>query len=310
MRIRIGATLLATLLGGCVYYPQYAYVADPSGDYYYEPGYDDGYHGYVSVGYGYDYGWPGYWYGWFPTYAWYPGWGAYYGVTWAPRWGWGWYDSWAWYHAYSPYRYSYYDSYYDWHGHGHHGHHGHGGHDGPRGGAGGNDGDPRFGSASNEAERLANMDAPRGSGFGYLRSTPGGATPRWSRDRDAGNWQGYPDVRTGEPATTSQRYYPGDTRFSRSGGYAPGATPSGNWSRGRDAGASGGGYAPAPSYAPARSGPSPGRSAPAPGRDSGGGGFDRGSGGFDRGGSSGGSSGGSRDFGNSGHGGNRDRDPD
>ena len=202
----LALTAVSSLLSGCATYDEYSYY-DRDG--YYEDEYygdrhvgrryyydewgnrvyiDDydvshrygAYYGSASWGYPdyvrYNYYYSALW----PTYRYYydPYWspGFYYGVTYFPRTYFGlnvgWY-SWPYYQAYSPYRYSYYDSYYDWHGHGHHGH---GGHDGPRGGAGGNDGDPRFGSASNEAERLANMDAPRGSGFGYLRSTRAATT--------------------------------------------------------------------------------------------------------------------------------------
>ncbi|HET7844903.1 MAG TPA: hypothetical protein VFL14_12180 [Xanthomonadales bacterium] len=267
---RIATTMAATLLAGCVYYPPTTYVADPQGDYYYEPRYDDGYHGYVGVGYGYGYGygwWPSYWYGAWPWYSWwYPGYGYYYGVTWCPTWGHGW-DHWGGYHAYSPYRNSYYDNYYGWRGDG-------------------SDG-PRFGSASNEAERLANMErsAPGGAslrGGGYGAGEPM-AAPRWSRGRDDGRYgttyQGggapYPDVRT---EGDYPRRYPGDV--GGYGGNAP-AAPAGNWSRGRDTGggAMPGGYSrgPAPgpqSYAPARGGGNYDR----------GGSYDRGGGNFNRGG--------------------------
>lgn len=251
---RIATTMAATLLAGCVYYPPTTYVADPQGDYYYQSGYDDGYHGYVGVGYG-DGWWPSYWYGAWPWYSWYPGYGYYYGVTWCPHWGHGW-DDWAWYHPYSPYRGSYYDHYYDWRG---------------NGGLG-----PRFGSASNEAERLANMDraVPAASlrGGGYATGTPV-AAPRWSRGRDDGGYgrayegdEAYPGVRTGGDRP---RRYPGDV--GGYGGNAPAAP--GTWSRGRDpgAGAMPGGYT---------RGPAPGPGAYAPSRS---GNFDRGGRNFDRG---------------------------
>jgi hypothetical protein len=193
MITRVGALLLAMLMAGCVSYPSYRYVADPRGDYYYEAepdGYGRGY-GYAGIGRGAGcgFGYYGWWphYGTWPCYSSWPGYGFYYGVTWFPRGHWGWYDHWAWYHPYSPYRHSYRDHYYD-HGHWRHGH---------------RSGTPRFGSASNEAERLANM-APRSGGAGaggyggaYTRGAPLDA-PRWSRERDegAGVRAAYPDVRS------------------------------------------------------------------------------------------------------------------
>lgn len=283
MFTRVAAALLVTLLAGCVYYPSYRYVADPSGDYYYqaEPdGYGRGY-GYASIGYGYGRG-PGcgyYGHGWWPyyspCYSWNPGYGFFYGVTWFPYRGWGGYDHWAWYHPYSPYRYSYYDHYYDYQGDWRRRHDRNG---------------PRFGSASNEAERLANMSAPRASATGAGGYAGyGGAAPRWSRERDeSGMRGGYPDVR---------------------GNAVDGGA---GWSGGRNAGdwrGRGTGY----SSAPARYQPVPGnsggrgqmphRSAPQPSH---GGGFDRG-GGSDSGGSR--SAPASRPWSES-HGNGRERDPD
>lgn len=139
----VGALASSTLLTGCVSYGEsYAYEERyVGGRTYYEPReeryYDDGHYAgdyYYeespswSVSYGYG-DWP--WYGgtyysvlW-PTYAhWYDPWyspGYYYGVTWFPR---SWYGySFAYYggspwhyrwHHYAPYRYSWWDNYYDW----------------------------------------------------------------------------------------------------------------------------------------------------------------------------------------------------
>lgn len=126
---RVLAVLFTILLSGCLTYDSYGYRNDG----YYEDRYYSGgrshYDGYYS-GYGSDYAYwndyPAYVYGsayysvlW-PVYRGYydpfytPG--FYYGVTWYPRTYFGlghsWY-SWPYYHAYSPYRYSYSDGYYD-----------------------------------------------------------------------------------------------------------------------------------------------------------------------------------------------------
>ena len=121
------AALLTASLGACATYSDsYYYAADRGyGDYYtsrYDDYYDDGY------GYGYDayfgyQSWPSYYSVLWPVYSrysdpWYSP-GFYYGVTYFPRtyfgWGLGYRNSWTYYHAYSPYRWSFYDNYYDWH---------------------------------------------------------------------------------------------------------------------------------------------------------------------------------------------------
>lgn len=149
------AAALAALLSGCVSYPEYHYVdRDGSGDYYYaDPYYDERYPSYVDVSYGY---WPAYYSVVWPVYHRYydPWWspGFYYGVTWFPRtyfgFGLAYHDAWPWYHHYSPWRWSFWDGYYDceWRDRGWH--HGRDWRD---------DRSPRyrFGSARNEAERLA-----------------------------------------------------------------------------------------------------------------------------------------------------------
>jgi hypothetical protein len=170
--IRWLVVLAALLLSGCVttrevvyrdryhqdgyadarYYDDGSYYAAPQsgrGDYYYRaaPRYD--------YGYGYDawyWDYPAYYSVFWPLYrSWYDPFrypGYYYGVTYYPRnyfslsfhggWGWPGYG-----HYYSPYRYSWVDNYYDWspwHRRGRHHHEA-----------------PRYGSARNEAERLARM---------------------------------------------------------------------------------------------------------------------------------------------------------
>lgn len=126
---RVLALVFTVLLSGCLTYDSYGYRDDG----YYEDRYYSGgrtyYDGYYS-GYGSDYAYwnhyPDYVYGsayysvlW-PIYRGYydpfytPG--FYYGITWYPYTYFGlghsWY-SWPYYHAYSPYRYSYWDGYYD-----------------------------------------------------------------------------------------------------------------------------------------------------------------------------------------------------
>jgi hypothetical protein len=279
MFTRAAAALLVTLLAGCVYYPSYQYVADPRGDYYYEAEPDGYRHGYASLGYGYGPGCGYYGRGWWPyyspCYAWYPGYGFFYGVTWFPYWGWGGYDHWAWYHPYSPYRYSYYDHYYDYQGdwRRHHDRNG-----------------PRFGSAANEAERLANLSAPRASSAGAGGYAPyGGGAPRWSRERDEGGTRGgYPDLR--------------GSAIDGGAGWGGGRN-AGDW-RARNPGYSGAPvrYQPAPGSG--GRGQMPHRSSSPPSR--GGGGFDRG-GGANDGGSR--SSTSSRPWSES-HNHGRERDPD
>jgi len=182
--------LLLTAVSGCTTYEGYGYRDDGYYDdrYYDGPGYYRGsprndYHGY-GYGYGYDsYGYDGY--GGYPDYVLWSGYysvlwpvyrgyydpfyspGFFYGVTWYPRSYFGLHYSayaWPYYQPYAPYRYSYQDAYFD--------------HWGQRRGDAydrrdrrGNI-DPsryRFGSARNEAERLANDQA--------ARRLPGAARP-------------------------------------------------------------------------------------------------------------------------------------
>lgn len=168
----LAAGLLALAGTGCATYPDYYYsdVYDDRGDYYYEPVRRP----YHDHGWSLHYGWSPYYSALWPLYG-YNGWpGYYYGVTWFPRrFGWGWGD-WAWYHAYSPYRYSFWDNYYDWRA---------GDWRDRRPGGG-----PRFGSARNEAERLANMAPPPPVGAPGATDRAGrgsvGGQP-YSRERDA-----------------------------------------------------------------------------------------------------------------------------
>jgi len=186
---------VSSLLGGCVTYDDYAYH-DRDG--YYDERYDDSYQGeryyydrygnrvYYNRQYGPGYGSAAYRYPtqsysygpdylvyshyysvlW-PTYRYYydPYWspGFYYGVTFFPRTyfglnvGW---HSWPYYQAYSPYRYSHADHYYDWWDYG-------------RDRAAsrqryyGNHYLPRYGSARNEAQYLARVTGARGAAQTY-----------------------------------------------------------------------------------------------------------------------------------------------
>lgn len=253
----LGVALLAAGLAGCVTYPSSYYApGDPyagGGDYYFDERYDDGYggaYGYVEpYSSGYASGWPVYYSTLWPVYRNYydPFWspGFYYGVTWFPSTyfglGIGGWDAWPYYTHYSPYRYAFWDSYYDWynpwwHGGGHYGHgHGHGGgrghrddwddrddngwRDPPRGGGG-----PRFGSARNEAERLARIDGVGASpgkvdGYGAYGNARG-ATGR--------NWRGTPPAgalsQSGNAGETplSNADLLGRSRFASRPGTVPG----------------------------------------------------------------------------------------
>lgn len=126
---RFLAILLALTLSGCMTYDGYGYRDDGYyDDRYAEQGYDRyGYSRYDR--YGYDYGrayypdyvyWSDYYSVLWPVYRGYydpfytPG--FYYGVTWYPRTYFGlnhYWNSWPYYQAYAPYRYSYWDGYYD-----------------------------------------------------------------------------------------------------------------------------------------------------------------------------------------------------
>jgi hypothetical protein len=174
MMKRILPLLALVLLSGCASHGGFRYVERSSvaGDYYYDRGpVRGGYHGF-GVGY---YGYPFdlvYWH--YPFYYslfwgfrhyyhdpfFFPG--FYYGVTWYPRTWFSFsvgYHDWGYYHAYAPWRHSFWGSYYTWY-------------HAPR--------TPRegryqrvisrhFGSARNEAERLASLNAQASTG---LRSAP------------------------------------------------------------------------------------------------------------------------------------------
>jgi hypothetical protein len=174
MMKRILPLLALVLLSGCASHGGYRYVerSGVAGDYYYDRGpARSGYHGF-GVGY---YGYPFdlvYWH--YPFYYslfwgfrhyyhdpfFFPG--FHYGVTWYPRTWFSFsvgYHDWAHYHAYAPWRHSFWGSYYTWY-------------HAPR--------TPRegryqrvisrhFGSARNEAERLASLGAQARTG---LRSAP------------------------------------------------------------------------------------------------------------------------------------------
>lgn len=167
------------------YYDDGSYYAPASsgrGDYYY---------GSASVGYGYGYDYPS-WYVDYPAYysvfwpmyrSWYDPFsysGYYYGVTYFPRnylsigfsSGWPRYSSWA----YSPYRYSWADNYYDWRPW-------HSYHSGNRHYRS----TPRYGSSRNEAERLSRMGDWRGAG-GVRRDR--GAYDRGNEGYDGGRYDG------------------------------------------------------------------------------------------------------------------------
>ncbi len=157
---RMLVVLSVLLLSGCASYGSYRYVerSGGGGDYYYDR-YDRGHARYTYHGYPFD-----------VTYAYYPYYyslfwgfrnyyydpffspGFHYGVTWFPRTWFSFslgYHDWGQYHAYAPWRYSFWDGYYSW----------------SRATWRGRSGyfptahTPRFGSARNEAERLASLRA-------------------------------------------------------------------------------------------------------------------------------------------------------
>ncbi len=170
----LAAAALAVAVSGCATYPATYYYPGGAGEYAAEP-YDDGrgdyYYGERDYygGYGYGSSWPYYYSVLYPSYSsWYDPWWSpsyYYGITYFPStWfgiGIGYWDAWPYYHAYAPYRYSFWDSYYDWYGgYGGYGHH----HDydsqgGPNWRENYRDhaGYGRYGSARNEAERIAHL---------------------------------------------------------------------------------------------------------------------------------------------------------
>jgi hypothetical protein len=184
------AGALALALTGCAVYPETYYYPGGAGAYAtngYNDGYDDGYRddGYQGGDYYYGqpsyyggaYGWPYYYSVLYPSYAsWYdPFWSPYYyyGITYFPStwfgFGIGYWDAWPYYHAYSPYPYSFWGGYYNWYDypHGHHGHHGHDDRYGNGHWREDYDGGGRYGSARNEAERIAHlMGADRAQGTG------------------------------------------------------------------------------------------------------------------------------------------------
>lgn len=207
-----GLLLLSGLLAGCATYPDSYYYEDRyagdayNGDYYYGREYDDRYYDVYG-------GWGGGYYSsvlW-PTYFNYYGpWhrsGFYYGISYFPRdlygfsFGYNRYDPWG-YHHYSPYRHSWADNHYAWYGGA-----------GWRHGLRDRNSDPRFGSARNEAERLAQMtradrnarayqgvDAARmqsGSDGRMSQASrfPGEQAPRGSYSREIDNGTRGPDGR-------------------------------------------------------------------------------------------------------------------
>ena len=177
------------------------------GDYYYGDYYGGGYAGY---GYASDYlMWPAYYSIFWPISHWYvdpyyyPG--YYYGVTYFPRDYWslsltwgnsyrsGWGYSYGGYMAYSPYRYSWADNYYDWypwysqHSHYHDRH---------------ND-LPRYGSARNEAERVVALRNQERGQLGSAAFRNGGAYPTTSPDRRGPRAAYYPSGQTANTANVS-----------------------------------------------------------------------------------------------------------
>jgi hypothetical protein len=225
---RILVVLSVLLLSGCASYGSYRYVerSGGAGDYYYDRSYHGyGYYGHTYYGYPYDvaYAYYPYYYSlfWgFRPYYYDPFFspGFYYGVTWFPRTWFSFslgYHDWTYYHAYSPWRYSFWGNYYTWYhaprrsrpGHfpGVHG--------------------SRFGSARNEAERLAslNSQARRGvrttlpadlsNDFVLGARAPGAfAQPRTTRGRPAASAARVPAergasdrVRRSEPTSRSSR---------------------------------------------------------------------------------------------------------
>ena len=265
----MGVALLAAGLSGCVTYPpEYYYPGDAQGGsaYYYGERYDDGYGydgGYVEQPYGggYSAGWPAYYSTLWPVYRNYydPFWspGFYYGVTWFPSTyfgiGIGGWDAWPYYTAYSPYRYAFWDNYYAWydpwyyggyygywhwddddwdddddhhrHGGGNHGGNG-GWRDPPQGGNG-----PRFGSARNEAERLASLSGAGAQSQAGKYGTTGDATGRFA----GRNWRGTPPQgalsqsgSAGRAPVSNADLYGGGRFASRPGAMPAGAAPSGS----------------------------------------------------------------------------------
>ncbi len=152
--VALAAFAVATLFAsGCTTYDSYYYDRGDGGDYYtHDRWYDDGY-GY----YGGHYGLWAYDSVLWPSYRWYDPWyapGYYYGISWSPSWyglSFGYHGRsryghpWA-YHHYSPYRGSWWDN-----------HHYYGG-TGWRHGYRDRYSSYRFGSARNEAERLARLE--------------------------------------------------------------------------------------------------------------------------------------------------------
>lgn len=172
---RLLVLLFVLLLSGCASYGSYRHVdRHGAGDYYY----DLGHAGYTYYGYPYDvaYRYYPYYYSLFwgfrpyyydPFFA--PG--FHYGVTWFPR-TWfsfslGGFHDWGYYHAYSPWRHSFWDNYYTWyqtprrvrHGRVGQAHTGH------------------FGSARNEAERVANLNRQTRGGLQTTSRVEGSRTP-------------------------------------------------------------------------------------------------------------------------------------
>ena len=167
------------------YYRDGSYYAPPvsgRGDYYYRAP------SYAGSAWYWDY--PAYYSVFWPLYrSWYDPFfhpGYYYGVTYYPRnyfsigfsRGWGWGGSLSLF--YSPYRYSWVDNYYDWTPWHHHRHRHHTA--------------PRYGSALNEAERLARM-GDFGRGHGAAAYSAGGerrsAIDNYGRTRDGARGADY-----------------------------------------------------------------------------------------------------------------------
>ncbi len=207
MMKRFLVVLFAMALSGCLTYDSYGYRDDG----YYEDRYDNGGRYYAdspySAGRGYsrfDYPdyvlWPDYYSVLWPIYRGYhdpfhsPG--FFYGVTWYPHSYFGlhrsWY-SWPYYHPYAPYRYSYADGYYD-HWDRRRAHNGRGNHDFNHDGQ-----PPMYGSARNEAERLAFQ-----SGLSR-QSRLAGTQPGMPYDTSRRNLRGRDEVRTQLPDRGTMR---------------------------------------------------------------------------------------------------------
>lgn len=188
----LAAVATATSLTGCVVYDGYDYYEDDYYDsrpaYSYGSRYDTSYR-YASYAPDYVY-WSDYYSVLWPTYRYYydPVFSPhfYYGVTWFPVSYFGLHYSryqWPYYHAYAPYRYSYWDNYYDWrwrsptvysrpdgrynynYGQGYY---------------------PRYGSARNEAERIAAYN-----GLSRVRglATPGVQVQPYSAETHVFGWR-------------------------------------------------------------------------------------------------------------------------